>query len=146
MDELIKMLNNNLEYVSHEIINETIYISVISTLVSVKCPGCNKPSSRVHAYYKKSFQDLPIQDKKVIIILKNRKMMCSNPNCDRKTFAETFEFLAYKAKKSKRLEDRIIEVSVNISSLKAQQFLRNSVVNIGKSTVCNLLKKRNNTN
>ncbi|WP_209125552.1 transposase family protein [Alkalihalobacillus sp. BA299] len=33
----------------------------------------------MHSRYKRSFQDLPIQGKKVLITLSNRKMFCDNP-------------------------------------------------------------------
>lgn len=142
MDEFIKLLDENLEYVNHEIIDDTIYINVISTREKVICPYCGKASSKVHSHYSRSFQDLPVQDKKVTIILNNRKMFCNNPDCQYTTFAENFDFLSFKAKKTKRLEEEIINISMNVSSLTATKFLRNSVADIGKSTVCNLLKKR----
>jgi hypothetical protein len=67
-------------------------------------------SDKVHSYYKKSFQDLPIQDHKVVVIIKNRKLFCNNPNCSKRTFAETFEILARNAKKSARLDNEIINI------------------------------------
>lgn len=146
MDEFLKLLDENLEYVNHEIIDDTIYINVISTREEVMCPYCGKPSSKVHSHYKRSFQDLPIQGKKVRIILNNRKMFCNNPDCNNTTFAESFDFLPFKAKKTKRLDDEIVNLSINVSSLTATDLLRNSVANVGKSTVCNLLKKRYTNN
>lgn len=146
MDELIKLLDENLQYISHEIIEDTIYINIISTREEAICPYCGKPSSKAHSHYKRSFQDLPIQGKKVMFILSNRKMFCNNPECNYTTFAESFDFLSFKAKKSKRLDDKIINISMNVSSLTATELLRNSVASIGKSTVCNLLKKRNSRN
>lgn len=140
------MLDENLQYISHEIIEGKIYINVISTREQVICPYCGKSSSKVHSHYKRSFQDLPIQGKKVMVILSNRKMFCNNPECKYTTFAENFNFLPFKAKKSKRLDDEIINISMNVSSLTATELLRNSVANIGKSTICNLLKKRNSRN
>lgn len=142
MDELIKLLDKSLDYISHEIIGDTIYIHVVSNRNGVKCPFCGTPSTKVHSHYKRAFQDLPIQGKKVKIILNNRKMLCHNVDCKHTTFAETFTFLPYKAKKTKRLEDEIINVSLNVSSVTAAGLLRNRVANVGKSTICNLLKKR----
>lgn len=138
MDELIKLLDNNLEYINHEIIVSTIYIEIISHRQVVKCSYCGEESDKVHPYYKKSFQDLPIQGYKVIVIINNRKMFCNNSNCSRKTFAETFDFLAPKAKKSSRLDNEIISISVNVSSLAAEQIIKNRIANVGKSTICNL--------
>lgn len=142
MDEFIKLLDKNLEYVNHEIVGDTIYIRVVSTREEVVCPFCGQPSSKTHSSYDRSFQDLPIQNMKVVVILSNRKMFCHNPDCEHKTFAETFKFLPAKAKKTKRLEDEIINLSMNVSSLKASALLKTRVAKVGKSTICNLLKKR----
>ena len=73
MDELIKILDKNLTYLNHEILEDTIYIKVTSSRESFVCPSCKKESTKIHSHYTKTFQDLPIQDKKVIIILDNRK-------------------------------------------------------------------------
>lgn len=142
MNEFVKLLDENLEYVHHEFIEDTIYIYVISNRKEVVCPFCGKPSTKVHSHYKRSFQDLPLLGKKVVIVLDNRKMFCHNPECQNTTFAETFDFLSHKAKKTKRLEDEIVSISMNVSSLTASDILRNSVADVGKSTICNLLKKR----
>ena len=142
MDEFIKLLDENLEYVNHEMFDDKIYITVVSTREKVNCPYCGEPSSKVHSRYERIFQDLPMQDKKVTIILRNRKMFCDNQDCHHNTFAETFECLPFKAKRTKRLDAEIITLSINISSLTAATFLKSSVADIGKSTVCNLIKKK----
>ena len=57
MDEILKMLDEKLEYISHEIVLDTIYINAVSNLAGVECPKCKNVSFRVHAYYEKTFQD-----------------------------------------------------------------------------------------
>jgi transposase len=146
MDEFIKLLDENLDYVSHEIKEDTCYITIKSNRLEVKCPFCGETSSKAHSIYVKTFQDLPIQGKKVKLIIANRKMLCLNPDCKHTTFAERFDFLPNKAKKTKRLEDEIVRLSLNCSSIAATQILRKSIVEVGKSTVCNLLKKRRTNN
>ncbi|MEG0309203.1 MAG: transposase family protein [Clostridium sp.] len=101
-----------------------MYIEVSSTRKTVKYPYCGAEAQKVHSYYRKRFQDLPILDNKVIIIIiNNRKMFCNNSNCSEKTFAESFEFLARNAKKSRRLDIEIINISMNVSSLAAEQII-----------------------
>ena len=51
MDEIIKLLDENLDYESHKIIDDTIFINVISNREEVICPYCGKPSSKVHSHY-----------------------------------------------------------------------------------------------
>ncbi len=142
MDELIKLLDVNLEYISHEVIENTIYITVTSTTTTWICPHCGCMSSRVHSRYERCFQDLPIQGKKVIIILKNKKIFCDNEECKATTFVEKFSFLNNKAKRSIRLEEEILRISSNCSSVAAAQLLSSSTATVGKSTICSLLKKR----
>jgi len=144
MDEIIKLLDHHLDYVNHEIIENTMYISVESNREKVRCPHCNNLSTKIHSRYNKSFQDLPIQGMKVVIVLINRKYFCKNIKCDYTTFAETFDFIGKKSKKTKRLEKEIINLATNVSSVAASKFLSKNVVNIGKSTICELLKKNAN--
>ena len=141
MDELIKGLDECLKYVKHEIIGDTLYLYAVSAREIAACPYCGQPSSRVHSTYSRSLQDLPIQDKKVILVLTNKKLFCGNPDCKNTTFAETFAFLPRKGKKSKRLLNKILEVSLRVSSVSAAALLRNGVVDVGKSTICTMLKK-----
>ena len=143
LDALIKLLDENLEYISHEIIEDTIYIHIKSNKIVACCPHRNTPSERIHSHYTRSFQDLPISGKKTVLILNNRKFFCDNEDCNRKTFAEKFDFIEHKAKKTKRLEAEIINLSKNMSLISASKLLGKSVATVSKSTVCNIFKKRN---
>jgi uncharacterized protein (DUF2225 family) len=107
----------------------------------LECPGCGTPFSRVHSHYNLSFQELRLLGKKVVIILNNRKMFCDNSDCQHTTFAETFDFIAHKAKKTKRLKEEIIRVALTWSPISASQYLRSSVADLRKNSICNYLKK-----
>lgn len=143
MDAIIKMLDKSLDYVSHELIDETLYINVVSNKETLRCPECGSETTKVHSRYKKSFQDLPIQGKKVILVLNNRNMFCVNKDCKRYTFSEQFEFIDSKAKKTKRLIEEIIRVSLTQSSISSAKYLTKTTVDIKKSSICNYLKKNN---
>ncbi len=142
MDEFIKALDENLDYLGHEIMEDEVIINVVSNREKCSCPYCGSSSTRVHSYYEKSFQDLPIMGKKTKIIIKNRKFFCDNPECEFTTFAERFDFLKQNGKKTKRLIDKIVDISLNTSSIAASKTLRDGIADVGKSTICNLLKKR----
>lgn len=142
MEELITLLDENLVCTSTDISAGFIRFSVTSTRKECLCPSCQQASSRVHSRYSRSFQDLPIQDKKVVITLSNRKMFCDNASCHRTTFAETFPFLDNKAKKTRRLKETILEVSLTQSSVSAAAYLSQHVVDVKKSTICNYQKKK----
>ena len=142
MEELITLLDENLVCTSTDISADFIRFSVTSTRKVCVCPSCQQASSRVHSRYSRNFQDLPIQDKKVVITLSNRKMFCDNASCHRTTFAETFSFLDNKAKKTNRLKETILEVSLTQSSVSAAAYLSQHVADVKKSTICNYQKKK----
>ncbi|MBA8968421.1 MULTISPECIES: hypothetical protein [Clostridium] len=48
----------------------------------------------------------------MIILLKNRNMFCINEDCAQYTFSEIFGFIDAKAKKTKRLIEEIVHVSL----------------------------------
>lgn len=123
--------------------DDTIFIYVKSKSSDAICPYCNTKSGKIHSYYERSFQNLPIQSKKTLIILKNRKMFCQNPDCNKNTFAERFQFILSKSKKTKRLEDEILSISQNVSSVAASKILKKNIAQVSESTICNFLKKIN---
>jgi len=141
MDDFIKALDECLDYISHEVIDDFIYITVKSNRGEPICPFCGMPSTKAHSSYPRGFQDLPVMGKKSIIQMDNRKMFCINPDCKNKTFAERFSFLGDKAYRTNRLEDEILRVSLNCSSIAASALLSETTAIIGKSAICKLLKK-----
>jgi transposase len=141
VDEFIKVLDPGLDYVEHITKDKKCIITVESNRREAKCPYCGVLSSKIHSIYKREFQDLPIQDKQVIILIKNRKMLCLNPKCNHKTFSERFDFIKYKARKTERLIEKILNLSSRVSSVAASTILKDYTATISKSTVCRLLKK-----
>ena len=93
MDELIKLLDENLIVQIVRIYQEISFISTYNLLERNVCVLIAKPYLlEIHSHYNRNFQDLPIQDKKVVITLSNRKMFCDNLSCDRTTFARNLFF------------------------------------------------------
>ena len=142
MKEIIKMLDVNLVYINEEIVGDTINIYVKSKRKIIKCAYCGAESRKVHSRKMQKIQDLPIAGKKVNIMLERRKIFCGNAKCSHKTFTETFEFMGVKSRKTKRLQEEILRVSLTQSAVSASKYLKRSVANVGKSTICNMLKKR----
>ena len=71
---------------------------VSSVLKEVVCPYCGQSSSKVHSRYQREIQDLPMQNKKVVLLVRTRKMFCVNNLCNKKTFAEKHPFVAVNGK------------------------------------------------
>lgn len=141
MEELISLLDRNLKYESYEIEGEELFIYVSSLREIGICPYCGQPSGQVHSHKVRTLKDLPMQGRKVKILLDQRKYFCKNKLCTKKTFAERFAFFEPSATTTNRLREEILRVALTQSSVAAARYLRNSVVEVGKSTICNMLKK-----
>lgn len=105
------------------------------------CPFCGSKTTRVHSTYQREIQDLPIQDKLVILLVTTRKMFCDNPDCSHKTFSEIHPFAAQKVKKTNRLIKNILYTAAQLSSLNASNLLKSENIKVCKSSICDLLKK-----
>lgn len=141
MNDLITFLDRNFEYIDHDLSGDTITIRVRSKRDTVCCPYCGTPSSRVHSRQKRRFQDLPVMGHQCVIELEHRKMFCVNPDCSHKTFAEPFDCVAPYAQRTKRLNEKVIDTVLDMSSVAAAEQLRNGVCTISRSTICRELKK-----
>ena len=140
--KIISQLDKSIKYIKHEVSADTIIIYVKSIRKRVKCSYCGEESVAVHSRNIRKIQDLPIAGKKVLLLLERRKFFCINADCTNRTFAETYEFVGAKSRKTNRLQDEILRVSLTQSSISASKYLRKRVANVGKSTICNMLKKR----
>jgi transposase len=146
MEEMVKLLSEDLQYIGHEVSDAGIELYVESTNEQAQCPYCGANSTKVHSTYLRKLQDLPMQGKKVVIYLTNRKYFCVNEQCGQRTFAERFTFFEASATKTKRLLEEIKRIATTQSALSASKYLRQSVAQVGKSTICNLLKKTEQNN
>lgn len=142
LDALVKELDPHFEYLGHEDDTDSLKIYVRSNRKIAKCPYCGADSDRVHSRYPRKFRDLPVDGKKVEIIIKNRKFYCPNPECSRRTFAETFDCIPKQERRSQRLTAAVLDSASAQSSVKAEAQLREKGTEIGKSTICRLLKKQ----
>jgi transposase len=142
MKQIIKLLDKNLKYKNYEIKDDTIYINVESKRKKTTCPKCGKETDKVHSKYIREFKDLPISGKKVVIRLENKIYFCTNKECEIKRFSEKHEFLSKYGKMTKRLEEEIINIAEKNSLIETSKILRKNMVNVSKSTVSNILKKR----
>jgi len=141
MEEIVKLLDTALQYVRHEVVGKEINIYVKSEKLESECPYCGEASIKVHSRKNRVVKDLPIQGRKVKLHLERRKYFCKNPECSHTTFSERFNFCEPRATTTNRLQEEILRVSLTQSSVAASKYLRKSVADVGKSTICNLLKK-----
>ena len=76
------------------------------------CPDCGQESGRIHSYYDRKPQDLPIGGCYVRLSLTTRRFRCLNEQCQRRTFAESWGDWLYRyAHKTSRMKDALYHVA-----------------------------------
>lgn len=141
MDEFVKLLDPCYELELYRIKDSIIVFSIQSMNEELVCPFCGQKSKRIHSRYRREIQDLPIQDKQVILLVDTRKMFCNNMECAQKTFSERHPFVSANGRKTERLVKNIIHTATQLSSLNASRLLKSESITVCKSSICNLLKK-----
>jgi transposase len=141
MEELIRLLDEKLCYDGFEIQGEEIFIRVSSTDKIAICPYCGEASGQLHSRKLRTLKDLPIQRKRVKILLDQKKYFCKNNLCKNTTFVERFDFFEPKATRTNRLQQEILRVALTQSSVAASRYLKSSIAEVSKSSICNMLKK-----
>ena len=141
MNEFIHELGEDYILDDYKVKKDIVVFHISSRCEELVCPYCGEKSNKVHSTYEREIQDLPMQNKKVILLVKTRKMFCGNSLCSKKTFSERHHFVDRKGKKPRRLEKNIIYSSTQLSSVNASKVLKTSNIDVCKSSICELLKK-----
>jgi transposase len=76
------------------IADDAVHIDLHRTARTGRCPGCRRPSRRVHSSYVRRITDLPIAGRAVVLRLRVRRFRCAVATCPRRIFAEQVPGLA----------------------------------------------------
>ncbi len=141
MEELLKELDENLEIIETIYNEDIIEIHIKYTGKISCCPKCGTESVRRHSNHTSYAWDLPIQNYKVKLVMHVNEYFCDNDDCSQKIFAEKFEFLGSTRKRTKRLEEYILNLSKSSNALQAERFMNDNVSKISNDTILRLVKK-----
>ena len=109
-----------------------IKIFILSQPTEQTCPCCGAKTRRVHDYRLQEVQDIPLQGKHVILVLRKRRYLCTS--C-RKRFTEPCPFLPSYHRRTRRLAFYIVSLLRQTFSVKQIAGL----TGVSVQTVCRLL-------
>lgn len=69
MDFIVKDLDSNYRLDAFRNKADKIIFEISSAISTANCPYCGKESKRIHSRYQREVQDLPIQGKKVVLLV-----------------------------------------------------------------------------
>lgn len=82
-----------------------IIIAIRGTASVGRCPACGSACSRVHSQYRRRLSDLPAAGVRITLILRTRRFFCDAEACARRIFAERYEAVESRARRTSRLDD-----------------------------------------
>jgi transposase len=67
MEQFIINLSPNYQLDNYRISDDNVVFEISSKVKEVNCPYCDMPSTKVHSCYIREIQDLPMQNKTVVL-------------------------------------------------------------------------------
>lgn len=105
------------------------------------CPSCQQIAHRVHSYYIRSPQDLPISGQMVQLVLRVRRFRCQNRQCQRQTFAERLPDLPVSARQTARLATILDAIAVVLSGQAGSQLTEQLAMPVSADALLRRAKK-----
>lgn len=117
-------------------------LRVIAITHGDHCPECGQWSDRVHSFYNRSVQDVPLCSVAVVLRIRARKFFCDNTACQRRVFVEQFGgFLAPSQRKTARLNELITQIGFSLGGNPGATFCRHLGISVGKDTLLRRVKE-----
>ena len=146
MDELIKELNNDLKVLNTDRVGDEyeIHIEYVPEHMTY-CPSCGQAATRQHSWKIRRIGDLPVYNHKVSLMIHRRQFFCDNKDCSRKIVTEKFDFVSSTGRRTKRLDEHLLDMAKTMSAIGEERVVRKNVANVSNDTILRRVKK-NSTN
>jgi transposase len=106
------------------------------------CPSCQRVSHRVHSYYIRSLQDLPVSGQSVQLVLHVRRFRCQNQQCQRQTFVERVPAVVpVQARRTTRLGTILDLVAIVLSGQAGSQLATQVGMEVSADTLLRRAKR-----
>lgn len=106
------------------------------------CPNCCEPSTKLHSYYTRKFNDLPTFGKACRIFLKSRKYYCLTDECPLKIFTERYEDHFKPCRRTtKRLEEKLLDTVLELGGKPAERICRHFSIPVSDTTLLRLINR-----
>jgi transposase len=107
-----------------------------------RCPMCGGVCSRVHSQYRRRLSDLPAAGVRIALILRTRRFFCDTAACERRIFAERFETVAPRARRTWRLDDVVHCLAIALGGKPAASLSRRLNVAVSNDTLLRMVRRR----
>jgi transposase len=116
LDKILLPSTEKLRLDEYHIEEDSLILSISSTLSHACCPKCGNASYRVHSQYQRSLMDLPCAGRSVWLEWTVRRFFCDEPNCPQLTFTEQLPEIGFRyARQTKRLLEQKRNIAFEVS-------------------------------
>jgi transposase len=117
-------------------------IAVRGAATVCRCPMCGGVCSRVHSQYRRRLRDLPAAGARIRLILRTRRFFCDAQACGRRIFAERFETIEPRARRTSRLDDVVHCLAIALGGRPAASLSRRLNVEVSNDTLLRMVRRR----
>lgn len=121
-----------------------IKIDENETTVIITCETNPLPNKRVHSRFLKKVKDIPYGNKKVELHLLVRKYFNDDPKINKLTIAEVSPFLNSTGKRTQRLDDELLKLGKEMTSIGCERHIKEKYADVSDSTILRIIKKKSN--
>jgi transposase len=107
-----------------------------------RCPACGSMCSRVHSHYRRRLADLPASGVRVALLLQTRRFFCDAETCVRRIFAERFEAVAPRGRRTIRLDDIVHCLAIALGGRPAASLSRRLKLDVSNDTLLRMVRRR----
>lgn len=129
------LLDENHYVYDHVEYDDSLHIYIKSKEHGCICPVCGNMSHKLHATYKRKFQDTPIRCKQTFLHANVYKYDCVNPECECKVFMEKLPFAKASQVRTDALNTLVLATSMFLSNEGASKVLALLGVQISNDTI-----------
>lgn len=133
MEKFLKQLDENLIFIKSEIEGKTI---------KLYCEFKYNINNKVHSRQMSVIKDVPFGNYMVELHLLIKKFFNTDINSEKLTISEKPLFLGSSKRRTKRLDDLIIETCKEMSAIGCERFIRNNIADVSDSTILRMIKKK----
>ena len=106
------------------------------------CPARGRTCSRVHSRYRRRLSDLPAAGVRMALVLQTRRFFCDVEGCAQRIFAERFEAVEPRARRTTRLDDVVHCLAIALGGRPAASLSRRLNVLVSNDTLLRMVRRR----
>ena len=96
----------------------------------------------MHSHYQRRLADLPAAGVRIALILRVRRFFCDAEACARRIFAERFEAVEPRARRTSRLDDVVHCLAIALGGRPAASLSRRLNVDVSNDTLLRMVRRR----